>query len=109
MSKPTLTDIELQFLADSFASLSHAIVGHAPDRVFELIDRLTMLLSLPQPKHWARFSQPWQSPRLMPRQSHINADEIGICLAWIDALSSVYDARTTRQVMDVTVKLKQLL
>jgi hypothetical protein len=109
MSKPTLTDIELQFLADGFASLSHAIVGHAPDRVFELIDRLVMLLALPQPKHWARFEQPWQPPRLTPRISHITEDEIGIALAWIDALSSVYDTRTTRQVMDVTTKLRRLL
>jgi hypothetical protein len=81
MSKPTLTDIELQFLADSFASLSHAIAGHAPDRVFELIDRLTMLLVLPQPRHWARFSQSWQPPRLTPKASHITEDEIGIALA----------------------------
>jgi hypothetical protein len=109
MTRLPLTDIERQFLSDSFASLSHAIAGHAPDRVFELIDRLTMLLALPQPKHWARFEQPWQSPRQTPKASHITEEEIGIALAWIDALACVYDSRTPRQVLDVTLKLKQLL
>jgi hypothetical protein len=110
MTKAPLTEPERLIIADALAFLSLAIAGKCPDRVFELIDRLVVLLALPPPRRWAQLTQAWEPPRRTPRVSdRISEDEIGVCLAWLCATISIFDGRVSYQVMDVTAKLRQVL
>jgi hypothetical protein len=108
MTTKPLTEAERLILADAFASINWVICGRCPDIICENLERLILVLDLPEHRHFEKYRRCW-SPTA-PRASHrLSRTELDVVAAWIDAVTQVLAGRVTNQVETAVTRLRMSL
>jgi hypothetical protein len=105
-----ITEIEKTVVADALAHIEWILLGHVPDPTLELLQRLILLLDLPQPRRFQKFTCCWEPSRTTPRSSaRLSEDECCVLVEWLSSLASLYGSNASPVAMEVSRKLQQEL